>query len=659
MIRNTLQSWLLLVAINSPLSVAAQVRPELLPPHDSLLVQGLLEFLVDSSGQWTLDDVRQRVGLFRVSGSSHLLVGVSRPFYWLRVRVVNRATRPMSLMASLNYPYLDEAQFYLLAGSGQLVAHSGPLDWTVLPPQRTVVHRNPVFPFTLAPAQSRWLYARLARTSGPVVVRMWVQTDRLFHTNDRQERLFWNWTLGILCWLVVMSVLLGVLLKESLYGYYGLYVLSTTVFLMVAKGFWIEWFPARYYGLISARHFSAQLTFISIFAAFIFIRFYILAANWPRLWVRRVYYLCFIPVLFNLLLTSLERPFPDLFTQQASWLAPVVSSFSLISILMMYGLVVWQSLEERHRNRINIWQSPAQLYLLSLVPLIVHITGNILRNYEVLPGYTIPRHEGLALAYLLEFMFLIVGLGYRYKRITNDRQQLTQANLQQQLLLQQEQNRTLQTQLRIQQEKERIARDLHDHVGAQLSVIASSLDHVRLSGQPNGTASQLEAIGNHARDAISSLRETIWAINREYLPLGEFQIQLQQYLYRQQQLLPDCRVQLRADLANPAQLLTSEQALNLFRIVQEAVSNALRHARADTIEVTISTDNTGQLQLAVTDDGAGFDANLEHPGHYGLLNMKLRAERLGGEWCVLSETSRGTTLSLAMSLQPVTVNATV
>lgn len=234
------------------------------------------------------------------------------------------------------------------------------------------------------------------------------------------------------------------------------------------------------------------------------------------------------------------------------------------------------------------------------------------------------------------------------------RQQL----LETQLKAQQEELRATQAQLRLQQEKERIARDLHDHVGAQLSVIASSLDHVRMSGPLTGSATHLEAIGNHARDAIGSLRETIWAINREHIPLGEFAIQLQQYLNRQRQLLPECQVSLRTHFTDAAQVLSSEQALNLFRIVQEAVGNAMRHAHASTIGVTISTDNTNTLQVTIADDGLGFDVHAEHPGHYGLLNMRLRAERLGNALEVDSQIGQGTTLSLAMSLQPATVNTT-
>ena len=655
MIWKVLRYWLLLAAISIPLGVTAQVRPEPLPPDDSLLVQRPLEFLADSGGQWTLDDVRQRVSLFRIADSQRRLLGIGRPTQWLRVRVVNRSGQPISLMASLDYPYLDQAQFYVLSDSGQVVARSGPLDWTVPISQRPVVYRNPAFPFTLLPRQSRWVYTQIAGTSGPLIVELRIQKARTFSLHDRQERLFWGWTLGVLCWLVVISGLLGVLVKESTYGYYSLYMLTAMAYLMAATGIWFEWFPARQYGFVSARHLPVQLTAVTVFTAFLFIRHYVLVSVWHHHWVRRIYYASLIPAGFNVLFISFELPFADLYKQHTNWISPIFSSFYLIPILMMYGLVIWQSFGERHNKQTNIWQSPAQLYLLSLAPLVGHTLCRVLNIYELLPRYTIPGFEGIAVGYLLEFMFLSVGLGFRYKRITDERQQFMQISLRQQLQLQLEQNRSLQAQLRLQQEKERIARDLHDHVGVQLSVIASSLDHVRLSQNLNGTASQLEAIGNHARDAIGFLRETIWAINREHLPVAEFAIQLQQYLARQQQVLPDGRVELRTyfnDLTHP---LTSEQALNLFRIVQEAVGNALHHAHAETISVTVRTDDTNTLHLEVKDDGVGFDLNAEHPGHYGLLNMQLRAERLGGVWQVSSETGRGTTLSVVMLLQTTSV----
>jgi signal transduction histidine kinase len=98
-------------------------------------------------------------------------------------------------------------------------------------------------------------------------------------------------------------------------------------------------------------------------------------------------------------------------------------------------------------------------------------------------------------------------------------------------------------------------------------------------------------------------------------------------------------------------LLNSEQALNLFRITQEAVQNAIKHAHADQISVRLETSTAGPLHLSVEDDGVGFVTQAGHPGHYGLLNMQLRAERLGGQWQVSSIPGRGTALFLSLPLK--------
>ena len=93
-------------------------------------------------------------------------------------------------------------------------------------------------------------------------------------------------------------------------------------------------------------------------------------------------------------------------------------------------------------------------------------------------------------------------------------------------------------------------------MGAQLSIIAAN------SVATNGTA----LIGEYAREAIQSLRDTVWAIDQSALTLADFQVKLRQYLNRQQQLHPACTYRLEVE-APASQPLSSAQALNLFRQV--------------------------------------------------------------------------------------------
>jgi signal transduction histidine kinase len=90
----------------------------------------------------------------------------------------------------------------------------------------------------------------------------------------------------------------------------------------------------------------------------------------------------------------------------------------------------------------------------------------------------------------------------------------------------------------------------------------------------------------------------------------------------------------------------------VFRIVQEALTNAARHARASQVEVAIDADAEA-ITVTVSDDGAGFDASSPSKPHsYGLLGLRERAYLLGGEAQVNSQPGRGTEIEVRLPLHP-------
>jgi two-component system, sensor histidine kinase LadS len=650
---NCLVLWLFL-ALLLPAPAAGQAGVQPMPPDESLLIQEQVESLADPTNQLTLADVGKRPGGFwkRTQGPQSFGMG---SVHWLRVPVANHSARPLPLMATLDNFYVDVAQFYVVSQTGRLEATSGPLDWTISPARRPEVHRHPCFQLIVPLGQTNWVYAKVATFTQPLLVSLQVRTVRQFVIDDRSERLFWNWVFGIMCWMIVVGAILGLLMKERVYSFYSLNILGISIYLMGATGFLPEWLSSGYTGVLPVRYLTTLLTFWSVLGSFLFIRVYVLLPFWHRLRVRLLFYGAIVPIVTMILLICIEPFLKGMHDRQMGWITPVASLSYVLPILILFGLVIWCARREFRKER-SIWQAPAQLYLLSLTPIVAHSVLTVLNNYTLITNYPVARYEGFALAYLIEFVLLSVGLGYRYKTMTEDRQRLAQQGVRQQLQLQQQQNQALQAQLRLQQEKERIARDLHDHVGAQLSVIASSLDHIRMTYTVNSPAMHLEAIGTYAREAIGSLRETIWAINREQMSLGEFRLQLQQYLNRQQTLVPATCFRLVADRParehDPDALqLSSEQALNLFRIVQEAIQNAVKHARADHITLRLNTPDDHTLQLTVDDDGVGFETDADYQGHYGLVNMRSRAERLGGQWQIHSTPGQGTALLLTIFLK--------
>ena len=173
-------------------------------------------------------------------------------------------------------------------------------------------------------------------------------------------------------------------------------------------------------------------------------------------------------------------------------------------------------------------------------------------------------------------------------------------------------------------------------------------------------------MGAFARDAIQSLRDTIWAIHSETVTLPEFQVKIRQFLRKQQDLFGSCRLVFEAD-GVASLTLTSVQALNLFRIVQEALNNALKHAGASQITVSCQLTTDQLFCLTIRDNGRGFvmDEQLDAEPHYGLLNMNHRAAELNGYCQIESVVNSGTSVSVLIRSDgspvpaPVAQNTTV
>jgi signal transduction histidine kinase len=94
------------------------------------------------------------------------------------------------------------------------------------------------------------------------------------------------------------------------------------------------------------------------------------------------------------------------------------------------------------------------------------------------------------------------------------------------------------------------------------------------------------------------------------------------------------------------------QKINLYRIAQEAINNAIKHARANSINVQLSEEDD-KIQLMIEDDGRGFekDGPYDQSSHHGLVNMRERAEIMGGKLTIESDSERGTLIIVEAPLK--------
>jgi signal transduction histidine kinase len=168
------------------------------------------------------------------------------------------------------------------------------------------------------------------------------------------------------------------------------------------------------------------------------------------------------------------------------------------------------------------------------------------------------------------------------------------------------------------EERRRIARDMHDNIGAQLLGALHSRETERKDTM--------------IRETLSDLRDIINNASRTGLPLDETLADLRMETAER---LSSAGIALEWKIdAHPTPVLAPNTAHALRSMLREAVSNVIRHSSADRLNVRIHQDGNA-IRLAIEDDGHGFDQKTVHTG-YGLANMTTRVAGLGGPLDIVS-----------------------
>lgn len=196
-------------------------------------------------------------------------------------------------------------------------------------------------------------------------------------------------------------------------------------------------------------------------------------------------------------------------------------------------------------------------------------------------------------------------------------------------------------------ERNRLARELHDAVSQTLfsaGLIADVLPSL-LEKQPDKAREQIKVLGELTHGAHAELRTLLVELRPERLlqaELGELIQQLAQAITGRYRLPVDTQVE---DVGP----LPADIKIALYRITQEALTNAARHAAANRVTVRLrSIEDT--LTLTIEDDGQGFDPQHTPTGHFGLSIMRERAEAIGSSLALDSMKGKGTTLMLTCPL---------
>ena len=606
---------------------------------DTTRTATLIDVLSPTSGA-TFKPVTSPVPNFGVVSGTKVAIPV-----WLRFRVQNPASESQNWLTEVDFWCFDELQLFVVDDRNQVLSTSRTIGWKTPVDQRIIPHRHFWFPFTIPAGQTVTVYLRVVKHRGSQVVPVELVRETAYSYTVQESYLYWGGVLFTLAFVALMSLIFFFTTFDRIYSRYIFCLMGLVGFFFINDGFMNQFaFQQQFWMPRQNVYFLFPL--ILFYSQLIFVRTFLNLKNTPsHRWhtIGKVVLwggiLCLISLtaewFFPLTPTTeliLVRVFTSLY-----WLPlPIIVAYIIINIVRRYRV------------------PEAWLYLVAVFPFYSLNFALVFANFGLLPTYQpFANLTWYAPAALFEVLVLTIGLAYRYKIDRDLTEQLIKEATAQQKRAYEAEVQTLALKNNLLIEKERIARDLHDNVGAHLAFIVTNLtqigDQAEKQSLKDGQqwTSRLRTIVTHTRDAVKLLRETIWAIHQESFTVEEFSDRLNQYINRYFHDTDGLHVDVLVK-GSQTQPLSSTQVLNLFRIVQEALTNVVKHAQATTAHVQLEVSASGQINLQIHDNGRGFMwANgAGSAQHYGLENMNTRAQELGGTFRIFADN--GTTVEVAI-----------
>ena len=211
---------------------------------------------------------------------------------------------------------------------------------------------------------------------------------------------------------------------------------------------------------------------------------------------------------------------------------------------------------------------------------------------------------------------------------------------------------TLQSNEAIKKERSRIAADIHDDIGAELTnlVLLSRILKYSTGSDKEESMKIATKIESSSNEVITKMNQVIWTLNARNYTLKNLVAHVRNYIHSLTEN-KDIHINLFVgEAARTNRPLTSEFTGNVFLVIKELLQNAVKHSRADVINVNIKLLDINVLWIKYADNGVGFDALTEPEGN-GLYNIRKRVNESKGAMDIISQPGKGCSITVIFPLK--------
>ncbi len=555
-------------------------------------------FLRDPKGDLTIDSVAigSASRQFKQSNSSETNFGHTSDAVWVEFALRNGATTGFEWLLAENYSVVDEVELYSPSSGGKFREMVSGIDYPMS--ERAIQTRVIAFPLILKPSEGRVYYLRFkSQLSLPVSLTIWKPSA--FFRNNEKENLILGIFYGALTIMAFYNLFLFLSVKDFSYLYYSLYALITGYYQSCMDGLRFRFILPNSIGLANLE-IGSSIWLMGIFWT-LFGREFLQVEE------------------YSVFLQNLYRIMVGIFLAGVAFTLIFQSGFMywLSTPLWVFGalpLNIGAAIYCLRRDNPN-----ARIFLVAATIFIVGILLRGLRVSGLVPASWLTE-SALQIGVITEMTLLSFALGNRINRIRQET----------------EREKAL--------VRSRIAGDLHDEIGSNLSSISVASQMVEQSGNLGELERrQLRGITETARETADSIRDIIWFINPEHDKSEDL---VQRMRDTAAKLLQGMRVDFEAKESKTINAKDLQFRRNLYLIFKEALNNIVKHSKAHQVRIEMEESSDG-IRLQITDDGVGFDERKIDPRHGdGIKNLKRRAAEIGCDLHISSEPGKGATVTV-------------
>ena len=540
--------------------------------------------------------------------------GFSDEFFWLKFKIKNISKSKSELYLEVDNPHFRFIEFYVRKNDSLILKYKCgrhmPFD------SRPVDNVKYIFPIYLDNNQLEEYYIKIDKRNGSVnfPVNLWGKNE--FTKVNNKINLFKGIYFGSLILVIMYSLIAYFNIKRRLYILYSFYIFFLGLYMFTSAGYSFQSIVKN------SIVFNSYFRVITLTLMVFFFTNFTQELFKTKLYAKKLNsFIIFVSS--GLLIITVLWIVHDQFYKGA-----LTSLYLRTNYIIILTLVICFLLSSVFTY--NYQKKIVRLYLFSFSLILLAGILLVVLEYGWLPMLR-SNISPLYFASLIDIVILSILLISEMRLVLKEKENLS-------LEIVKKQQEIVQAYVDgIEKEKLRISEELHDDIGSKLSNLNQFVSDKEIFSK--GTSRKIESI-------INDVRSISHKLSPNKITFFSFKEQIENVV---EEALFNTNIDYKLYFNNDFTFLNESQKLNIYRIVQESVHNALKHSKASFIEIQINKIEQ-ELLLSIDDNGEGFKAFKNKSG-LGLLNIKRRVDYLEGKIEISSAENKGTNILIVIPLE--------